>query len=244
MSQVSDDLYLGPVYLPGQRDQNAPSSPQLGAGPAGRIFYFDAVPVVSGPALLAALQSPGAAGNLVLTPGAGVTSFVDPSGNTRLVLDYARRVTITSAGNLSAVTFLVSGYDQYGQKMSQLVTGPNASTVATLKTFKQVTTVYANGAAAAVSVGFNDAMGLPYRIIDAGYAVDPSWANVFARDAGTFVSADLTSPSTNLTGDVRGVYTPSTAAGSGKRLVFGIALTALQCGPNATRIGLAGVDQS
>lgn len=244
MSQVSDDLYLGPVYLPGQRDLNAPSSPQLGAGPAGRIFYFDAVPVVSGPALLAAVQSTGAAGNLVLTPGAGVTSFVDPSGNTRLVLDYARRVTLTSAGNQSTVNFLVSGFDQYGQRMSQLVVGPNIATVTTLKAFKQITSVSANGAATAVSVGFSDAMGLPYRVIDAGYAIDPSWANVFARDGGTFVAADVTTPSTNLTGDVRGVYTPSTAAGAGKRLVFGIALTAIQCGPNATRIGLAGVDQS
>lgn len=241
--QVSDDL--GPVFLPAALDPNAPSSPQNGAGPLGRIFVFDAVPVTSGTALLAALQTLGAAGAMALTAGTGVTTRVDAQGNTRYVLDYARRVTLTSAGNISAVNFTIVGYDQYGQRLTQTLAGPNANTVATTKTFKEIASVTASAAVGTnTSVGFNDAIGLPYRVDDVAYVASVKWAATLASDAGTFVAADTTSPATASTGDVRGVYTPSSAANGSRRLVMGLLLRGSQCGPNATRLALAGVDQA
>lgn len=243
--QVSDDLYLGPVFAPSPKDPNAPSSPQNGLGPMGRVYVFDVVPVTSGAALLAALQTTAGAGNLVLTAGAGVTTRFDINNVLRLVLDCARRLTLTSAGNLSAISFTFIGYDIYGQRMTQTIAGPNANTVATTKTFKELVSVSASAAVGTnVSVGFNDALGLPVRLTDAGYISDPKWAGALAQDNGTFVAADTTSPASPTTGDVRGVYTPSSAANGVRRLVMGLYLTGSQVGPNATRLAALGVDQA
>lgn len=41
---VSDDIRLGPVFLP-NNDVNTPSPQSLGVGPLGRVYVFDVVPV-------------------------------------------------------------------------------------------------------------------------------------------------------------------------------------------------------
>lgn len=244
--QVSDDLFLGPAYVPSVDPAGAvnPSPMPNGVGPLGRVYVFDVVPVTSGTALLAALQTTAAAGNLVLTAGAGVTTFLDPTGVTRYVLDTPRRVTLTSAANLSAINFTVYGYDLYNQPMTQTIAGPNANTVATTKTFKSITRVAASAAVGStVSVGFNDALGLPYRVTDVAYVLSVKWNSTLAQDAGTFVAADTTSPATASTGDTRGVYTPSNAANGARRLIMALAMPAIAVGPQATRIGAIGVPQ-
>ena len=242
--QFSDDLYLGPVYRGGPLS-DGPAPMDIGIGPLGRIYVFDVVPLTLQAAGLAALQQTAGAANLVLTAGTGVTTQVGPDGVTRYVLDTPRCVTLTSAGNLAAVTFTVTGYDQYGQLMTQALAGPNANTVATLKAFKSITRVAVSAAVGAdVSVGFNDTLGLPIRVIGAGYVASVKWAGVLAADAGTFVAAVQTSPATNATGDVRGTYTPSSAADGSRRLVMAIAVPAIGCGPNATRVGALGVTQA
>jgi hypothetical protein len=160
-------------------------------------------------------------------------------------LDVPRCVTITAAGANTA-TYTVRGFDQYGQAMSQLVAAPSTSTVATTKAFKTVTSVTNANATAGtnnLTVGFNDKFGLPVRVTDVGYVTSVKWAATLAADAGTFVAADTTSPATVSTTDVRGCYTPSSAANGTRRLVMTIALPAIAVGPNATRAGAAGVDQ-
>lgn len=244
MPHYSDDLYLGPALGIQIPDPANPSPMPRGFGPLGRVYVFDVVPVAPGPALLAALQTTAGAADLVLTAGAGVTVSRDSMGINRYNLDTPRCVTLTSAANLSAINFTVYGYDQYGQPMSQQLAGPNANTVATLKAFKQVTRVAASAAVGSnVSVGFNSTLGLPVRVNDAGYIADPKWAGSLAQDAGAFVAAVATAPSA-LTGDVRGTYTPSSAADGVKRLVMAIFLTGIQVGPQATRLGLLGNDQA
>jgi hypothetical protein len=244
--QVNDDLFLGPAVAGGPGMQGATDGPTRqfqGVGPLGRIYVFDVVPVTSGAALLAALQTTVGAGNLVLTAGAGVTTVV-VNGQTRLVLDTERRITLTSAGNDSAVNFTISGFDQYGQPMTQLLAGPNANTVSTLKAFKQIVSIAASAAVGvAASAGFSDALGIPVRVTDAGYVLSVKWAGVITQDGGTFVAADVTSPATNATGDVCGVYTPSSAANGARRLVMAFALPAIAVGPQATRVGAFGVNQ-
>lgn len=50
-------------------------------------------------------------------------------------------VTLYSAGNLSAVTFTITGTDYYGCPLSESRAGPNAGTVQSSKSYKTVTAV-------------------------------------------------------------------------------------------------------
>lgn len=246
--QVSDDLFLGAAIVggPGMAGNDpatggGPTVQSQGVGPMGRIYTYDIVPVTLGAALLAALQTLGGAGNFVLTAGAGVTTRV-VNGETRFVLDVPRSVSFTSAGNISAVTMTVTGYDVYGRRMTQTLAGPNANTVNTLKAFKEVVSVAANGAVGTnTSIGIGDTFGLPVRVTDAGYIVSVKWAGALAQDAGTFVAAVTTDPNTAALGDVRGTYLPSSASNGARRLLVHVAVPAIGSGPNATRAGAVGV---
>lgn len=245
----SDDLYLGPAYSGGTQPDGislGPSPQERGVGPMGRVFVFDVVPVASGTALLATSQNPTSGGAFTLTAGAGVTTRVRPDGTTEFLLDTPRRVTITAAGANTA-TYRVEGFDVYGQPMTQLLAAPSTSTVTTPKAFRSVTRVVNANAAAGtngLTVGFNDALGLPVRVTAAPYVMTVKWDTALAQDAGTLVAADVTDPATASTGDVRGVYTPSSAANGTRRLVMTIAVPGIACGPNATRTGAFGVTQA
>ena len=239
---ASDDIRLGPVFLPFVDTLN-PSPMSLGVGPLGRVYNFDVVPVALNTSGVAASQTPGAAGNLTLTAGTGTTSVTRPDNTVVVQLDTPRAVTVTAAGANTA-TFTIYGYDQYGQSMTQTIAAPSTSTVATAKAFSQVSRIAISGAAgSAITAGFNNVLGLPLRVTDAGYLINHAWAGALAADAGTFVAADQTATATASTGDVRGTYTPSSVADGTKRLVLSIALPGLACGPNATRVGAAGVQQ-
>lgn len=245
MPQFSDDLYLGsaPTLIVGPDSVNNPSG--TGIGPMGRVFIWDAVPLTLQASGLATSQNPGSGASFTLTAGTGVTTVVDANGVTRFVLDVPRCVTVTATG-VNTATYLISGYDVYGQAMSQLIAAPSTSTVATTKAFKSVISVTNANATAGtngLTVGFNDKLGIPVRVTNAVYVVGVSWNSTLARDAGTFVAADTTDPATTSTTDVRGCYTLSSAADGSKRLVMTIALPAIACGPNATRVGALGVTQ-
>lgn len=244
--QVSDDLFLGPALAPGPLVTGNPSPMSQGVGPMGRVFIYDVVPLTLQVAGLAAIQLLGAAGNFTLTAGTGVTTETLANGTTAYVLDTPRCLTATVATtDQSAVSLTFYGFDVYGQAMQETIAGPNNNTVAGRKAFKKVTRVAANAAVATdgISIGFNDKLGLPFRVSDVGYIQSVKWAAALAADAGTAVAADATSPATASTTDVRGCYTPSSAANGSRRLVMTIALPALASGPNATRIGAFGVDQ-
>ncbi len=248
MPQFDDDMRLGPVVLPAAEPSGAanPSPMARGVGPLGRVFVYDIVPVALLANGLATSQNPASGGAFTLTPGAGVSSVTRPDGSTELVLDVPRRVTITAAGANTA-TYKVTGRDVYGQLMTQDLAAPSTSTVTTTKAFSSIISVTNRNSTAGtngLTVGFNDGFGLPYRVTEAGYVVSVKWAGALAQDAGTFVAADTTSPASVSTGDVRGVYTPSSAANGSRRLVMTIALPAAAAGPQATRVAAAGVDQA
>jgi len=95
------------------------------------------------------------AGNLTLD-GVLVTGGV-------AVLDAARRVLITCAGNESTRNFIVSGTNWQGNLISETVTGPNATTAQTTNSFKTVTSISISGnAAGAVEVGTNGVADSPW----------------------------------------------------------------------------------
>lgn len=246
MPRFGDDIFLGAAVAPNPSGDGNPSPMSQGVGPMGRIYMFDVVPVALATNGLATSQNPVSGGSFTLTAGAGVTSRVRADGTTELVLDTPRCVTITAAGANTA-TYKVTGYDVYGQLMTQDLAAPSTSTVATTKAFKTIVSVTNRNATAGtngLTVGFNDKLGIPVRVTDAAYIVNVKWNATLAADAGTFVAADTTNPATASTTDVRGCFTPSSVANGTKRLVMAIAVPALGSGPQATRIGAFGVDQA
>lgn len=61
-------------------------------------------------------------------------------------LDFGRRLNITSASNNSGITFTFAGTDPDGFAQSEVLTGPNISTVETTKYFKTVASITTSGA--------------------------------------------------------------------------------------------------
>jgi hypothetical protein len=74
-----------------------------------------------------------------------------------------QRVTLYSAGNLSAVTFTVYGTTTFGAAISEAIAGPDNGTVTTTANFKTVTRVAASGAVGSnVTVGNSNALETPW----------------------------------------------------------------------------------
>lgn len=244
--QLSDDLYLGTAQTLIAAPDSVGNPGGIGVGPMGRVFIWDIQPAALAANNIATSQNPGSGASFTLTAGAGVTLVTRPDGVLSYVLDVPRAIRIVAAGANTA-TYLVSGYDVYGQFMSQLLAAPSTSTVTTLKAFKSIISITNANATAGtngLTVGTTDVFGLPFRCTDRTYCQSVKWNNALAADAGTLVVADVTSPATTATGDVRGTYTPSAGASDGaKRLVMTLALPAIASGPNATRLGALGVTQ-
>ena len=248
MPQFSDDLFLGTAqtYM-GVNTNSAlgdPSSMDLGVGPVGRIYVWDTVPAAKATNNLVTSTTPAAAGSLTLTAGSGVTAVTLNSGSTAYQLDVPRAVSVTAAALATTRNFTVSGFDYYGEAMSEVIASSAGATVNGLKAFFQITGITVSGATStAVTVGTSDVLGCPVRFNNKGYIARCGWNNVLAEDAATVVVADATT-ATTTTGDVRGTVVPSSACDGAKRLVVAVLLTAIQCGPNATRAGALGVTQA
>ena len=219
-----------------------PSPMDLGVGPLGRIYVWDVVPQAAVTNNIAASQTAAAAGAVTLTAGTSVKSVVRNDGVTVLQLDLPRAVKVNCS--TTARAFTVSGYDYYGQAMSEVITVVTAATAVTgLKAFYQITGVTIAGSATAVVVGTSDVLGLPVRVFNFSYIASVKSNNTLAQDTGTFVAA-ATQTATTTTGDVRGTYTPATASDGIVRTTMGILLPAIAVGPNATRVGALGVTQA
>jgi len=228
----SGDAYLGD-----------PAPMDLGVGPLGRVYIWDCVPQTLQTANIAASQTASGAGAVTLTAGTSVKTVVRPDGVTVLQLNTPRALQINTS--TTARTITVSGYDYYGQPMTEAITvGTQGVAKSGKKAFYQIASASINGSATAVTIGTTDIFGLPVRCFDAGYVVKVGWNNTLAQDAGTFTPADMTNPASSTTGDVRGTYQPSSASDGTKRLVMTIALPGIAVGPNATRIGALGVTQA
>ena len=103
-------------------------------------------------ATIAALQTLGGAGNMTLT---GAAATFGGTGS-------SQKVSLTSGGNISAVTFTITGTDSKGAAQSEELTGPNANTVFSTKFYNTVTQIAADAA-----VGTNTSAILPSAISSA-----------------------------------------------------------------------------
>ncbi len=249
---VQDDLYLGSGFTLGQTSSKNPTLNQ-GAGPMGRVAFRNIVPLTKQINNIAIAQHTVAATALTLTTGTGITAGTAPDGTAVKILDCARCLSFTSDADMHLVTLTIVGYDEYWQPMTATRVLPASATVNnTLKAFYAVASITANATDGvnSVSVGTADIFGLPFAVPDAGYLTRVGWNNTLAQDAGTFVAAVQTLPSTAALGDVRGTYAPSSAADGSKRLVIGMHLQASQCGSAAQQytstgpvVGAVGVQQ-
>lgn len=221
-----------------------PAPMDRGVGPTGRIYVWDCVPQAAAANNVATSQTPSGAGQVTLTAGAGVKTVLRSDGTSVKQLDVPRALTVTQVAGGAARNFTISGYDYYGQPMSEVIASTAGSAVAGKKAFWQITSIaVSGGTTTAITIGTNDVLGIPVRVTDAAYVASVKWDNTLAADTGTFVAA-ATATATTTTGDVRGTYDPSSACDGIKRLVMGILLPAIAVGPNATRQGALGVTQA
>ena len=182
----------------------------------------------------------------ILTAVTSTTATLTTTAGAAVVTTAGTPTGLTYTLGVAPVTVTVSGWDYYGQPMSEAITSSAAVSTAVngKKAFYQVSTVSVSAATGtALTVGTTDIIGIPVRVVDAGYIVGVNWANTLARDTGTFVQAD-TATATTTTGDVRGTYKPSTATNGYSRIIMTVGCNAIMVGPNATRVGALGVTQA
>jgi hypothetical protein len=185
----------------------------------------------------------------ILTAVTATTATLTTTAGAAVVTTAGTPTGLTYTLSVAPVTVTVTGWDYYGQPMSEAITSSAAVSTAVngKKAFYQVSTVSVSAATGtALTVGTTDILGIPVRVVDAGYIVGLGWANALARDTGglsAFVQAD-TATATTTTGDVRGTYVPSTATNGIRRLVMTVGCNAIMVGPNATRVGALGVTQA
>ena len=224
-------------------------------GTGGQISYTSQTGLVSGQYLTI---SGTLGGTGTITGYSNPTTYIltAVTATTATLTTTAGAAVVTTAGTPTGLTYTlgvapqtatISGYDYYGQAMTQAITTSSAVSTAvnTTKAFYQITSIAIGGATGtALTVGTTDVLGLPVRTIDGAYIVNAGWNNTAGYDAGTWVKADMTNPATSSTGDVRGTYIPSSAPDGTKRLVMAIAIPAIGSGPNSTRQGTLGVNQA
>ncbi len=124
---------------------------------------------------IALSQTLAAAGPVTLN-GSTVTGGV-------AVLDQARQVLITSAGNDSGITFRVTGLNRWNQIISETITGASGAAVATTNPFATVRSIVSSGAtAAAITVGTN---GVTSIVIPVDWEANPTNIALNAVVTGT-----------------------------------------------------------
>jgi hypothetical protein len=233
------------MYAHGNIGFDDPAPMDLGIGPLGRVYVWDVMPQALVASNIAAVQT--TSSTIALTAGTSVKSVVRQDGTTVLQLDCPRAVSIVSGtGTLTNRTVTITGYDYYGQLMSEAIaTGTvQSTTVKGKKAFFQIVSASISGAlGATIAIGTTDILGIPVRVFNAAYVASVKSNDALAQDAGTFVAAD-TATATTTTGDVRGTYVPATASNGIVRTVMTITLPGIAVGPNATRVGALGVTQA
>jgi len=229
--------------------QAMPSPMGQGVGPLGRIYVFDVAPAAPSTTALGAAQATTASTAVTLSVGSGtgVIKTTNIAGTTVYQLDTPRTVSFTTSGSaITATVMTISGFDIYGQSMTEAVSVPTTASTTTngKKAFKQIVSITPSVSNTnTVSFGISNIYGLPVRVTDVAYIGSVKWAQTLAQDAGTFVAA-VQGNSSSTTGDVRGTYAPSSNANGTYRLVMGILLPAIAVGPNATLAGAIGTTQS
>lgn len=223
MPQFSDDLFLGsaPSYVGTNATSNLgnPSPMSLGFGPMGRVYLYDIVPAVGTTAAVLAAKTPTGAttysGTSLAATNAtiGTAQVVRTDGTTVLQLDYPRAVAVTTAsGSPTNAQITISGYDYYGNSMTEIIQSGTVASTQTLgrKAFFQISSVAFSGATTvAVSVDTTNVLGLPARISDTSYILSNKVSGSLALDSGTLALGFYSNTTTYATQVISSITTAS-----------------------------------
>ena len=241
MPQFSDDLFLGTAQsFVGLNTNSAlgnPSPMDLGFGPMGRVYLLDQTPATVTTAAILAAKTPTVAttysGTQLATAATanGTTQVTRTDGTVVLQLDYPRALSCTTAsGSPTNSVITISGWDYYGQAMSEIIqSGTVASTTtAGRKAFFQVSSVaFSAATTVAVSIDTTKVMGLPAKVTDPAYVLTAKF-NAGTIDNTSGVVAGLGGGSTTystqavsaLTIAAPGVFTVAYSPPSGTLVSF------------------------
>ena len=138
---------------------------------------------------------------------AGTIALFDPSQG------IARAVSITGNAGSTSNAVTVRGYDVYGQSMTEVITAATGTTTAGKKAWKYITSITpaTTDAGHTLSVGTTDVLGINFRA-DFWEYMDVFVAGAFVSVNTGWLVADVTTPATATTGDVRGTYTLQSAS--------------------------------
>jgi len=182
----------------------------------------------------------------ILTAVTATSATLTTTAGAAVVTTAGTPTGLTYTLGVAPATITVSGYDYYGQAMSEAITSSAAVSTAVngKKAFYQISGITTSGATGtALTVGTTDILGIPVRVTNVAYVASVKTNSTLAQDTGTFVAAD-TDTATTTTGDVRGTYVPGTASNGIVRTVMGVLLPGIAVGPNSTRVGALGVTQA
>lgn len=185
----------------------------------------------------------------LLAIDSAMTTIGFGSSNTIQIWDptkaISRNIRIVCNGADQTGTFVVRGYDLYGQPMSETIAGVAATpattvAVAGIKAFKYISSVTPAGTvnSTGVTVGTGDVIGLPLRA-DRFPELSVYLGNT-AIAASTGFTAAVTSTATATSGDVRGTYGLQTSSNGVLRLSVYQSPQAANC---SSVTGLLGVTQ-
>lgn len=175
------------------------------------------------------------------------SSVVMANGTTQSVWaqDVPRNLSmvVTHGSSIVAISCLISGYDVYGEAMSETlsVTATGTSkTSAGKKAFKWIKSIALTSASDAtadtVNLGFGDVIGLPFAV-DRKDRLIPIGDGALDASA-TIVVADATDPATTTTGDTRGTIDFNSASDGTRKFACWLMPTSRQ-----TQVGSFGVTQ-
>ena len=164
--------------------------------------------ILSASRLSAAVSSSPASGALVTLTTAASTAAIAVAAtvsstyfgltSTPYVMTNPALVSITSGTNQSALSFIVRGLDTTGAEISDIITGPNATTVYSTNVYSQVFSVYVSGTmTGTTSVGYASTYNpsFPVKITQTSVATantGVTWAIRGVSSGGTIITESLT----------------------------------------------------
>ena len=125
----------------------------------------------------------------------------------------ARTIVMQGATSITSYSAIVSGWDVWGNPMTELISFSSSTTVSGKKAFKYIGSITSGTTSAPtgdqIAVGLGDTFGLPFRA-DEWEQTDIFWKATAATNSNGFTACAL-GTSTSTTGDVRGTIQLSTA---------------------------------
>lgn len=223
MTHFSDKMRTGRAGTP--TDASGASMPNgipfSGGGIYGApidnfVVAIDTVPIKTFSSNLASPATISAA-NWTIIAGTGITTTTI-AGSTYFDQGWDRSLIFTGNATTATATLItVTGRDVYLRPITCTFTGPvSTNVIETKKAIRYVAGAFTAGnTTAGVSIGSGDTFAFNHVCSAWGYIMGVNWSGNLVTSSAGFTVADVTSPATSATGDVRGTYTVKTISSDG-----------------------------